>query len=148
MNCLWLWLVVLNLFLVAAEDCSPYNNKNCSICTENEQCYWCAASQKCSYWEWGYYPKCKGQDYYYGQCNVNGLSFILLFVVALLLILFVVVCCCVCCCYCYIRRRRTRRGYSLLESPRPSVQERQMQFQGNRSETRLQNGLDSSDATV
>jgi len=119
MKLLWLFLglVTLNLFLVAAEDCSPYTNTDCSLCTENDECYWCESSNECKYWGYGDLPhiKCKGQNYYFRQCNVNGLGFILIFSLALLLILFAIVCCCVCCCYCYIRRKR-RREYTLLES--------------------------------
>ena len=123
----FLWLVTLNLFLVAAEDCSPYTNTDCSLCTENDECYWCESSNECKYWGYGDLPhiKCKGQNYYFRQCNVNGLGFILIFSLALLLILFAIVCCCcvcACCCYCCIRRRR-RREYTLLESPRDSQEQ-------------------------
>ena len=143
----FLWLVALNLFLVAAKDCTLYNGTDCSNCTEKEDCYWCESSKECADWKWGDIPNCKGQNYYFRQCDVNGLSFILIFSLALLLILVTIVCCCVCCCYCYIRRKR-RREYTLLESRRASFQERQRQFQARRDEIRHKYGLDNSDATV
>ena len=149
MNFLWMvaWLLVLNLFLVAAEDCTLYSDTDCSNCTKKDDCYWCESSKECTDWKWGDIPECKDQNYYFRQCNVNGFSFILIFSLALLLILFTLVCCCVCCC-CYCIRRRRRREYSLLESRRASFQERQRQFQARRDEIRHKYGLDSSDATV
>jgi len=141
-------LVVLNLFLATAdEDCALYSNTHCVNCTKKQDCYWCASSKECSDWKWGDFPQCKGQNYYFRQCDVNGLSFLLILSLALLLILITVVCCCVCCCYCYVKRRR-QREYSLIENRRASFQERQRLFQARRDEIRHKYGLDGSDATV
>ena len=145
--CLSVLLVALNLFLIAAEQCMPYSETSCSICTEDEQCYWCESTQQCRYWETGYLPRCKGENYYYRQCDVNGLSFWLIFSIALLLVLLAAGCCCVCCCCCYCRRRR-RREYHLMESSRPGLQEQQVNFEARRNEIRLQYGLDSNEASL
>ena len=141
MSLLWLsvWLVALNLFLASAERC---NVSSCSICTEDDKCYWCESTQQCR--ETGDLHRCKAQNYYYIQCDIDGLSFLLIFSIALLLFLLAAGCCCVCCC-CYCRRRR-RREYHLLESSRPSLQEQQANFQARRNEIRLQYGLDSNEA--
>lgn len=103
---------------VKAESCGHFNHTNCSSCVElkDENCYWCGESGECAKWDWSNYPAtgCK-QRYYYKQCDVNGLEFIVTFSVVLFLLVAAIIVCCICCCCCCCCKRRGRKGrYELV----------------------------------
>ena len=132
-------------------SCSNFTNTKCAECVKIDDCYWCMHSQECSKWKWGDYPNCKGNEYFIGQCELNGVGIIIVFSFGVFLILVVVTACCICCCCLYIRRRR-RREYVVLNTyernGRRDMQERQRQFQARRDEIRHKYGLDTDDSTV
>lgn len=144
-------VLVISVYEVKAEKCTDLNGTNCTSCTERgDKCYWCPDTDECLKWKWGKYPKCKGNRsrYFYGQCDLNGVGFVIVFSVALFLLLVIIVSCCVCCC-CYCMKRRKRRGYHVVpaeSSERTAMRHRQ--FQARRNEIRHKYGLDTNDSTV
>ena len=126
----------------AAQSCNELNNTNCTSCIEEgDRCYWCPATGECSEWDWPDYPSCKGNRYFYGQCNLNGVGIIIVFSVGVFLLLVAIASCCICCCCCYTRHRRRRVTTD-------DMHERQRLFQARRDEIRHKYGLDTNDSTV
>ena len=149
------WLIsVYNLN--AEAYCSNYSGTNCSTCiNKGDDCYWCPATVECLEWNWGSL-KCKGNGYFYGQCDMNGVGFIIVFSFAIFLLLFILICCCICCCCCYLKRRK-RREYVQLTTPLIIRNERNgrsdmrhRQFHARPDEIRRKYGLEANanDSTV
>ena len=99
-----------------ADETSCTNlNESCKNCTTSNDCYWCASSDQCLKWSSnGRDIHCKGYNYYYRQCKLNGVALIAVFVVVVVVIIGLCICCCVCCCCCCISRRR-KRNYEILQ---------------------------------
>lgn len=112
----------------AARPCFNFNGTNCASCTEKgDNCYWCPDTDECLEWNWGNYPSCKGNGYFYGQCDLNGVDFIIIFSVALFLLLVIIVICCVCCCCCYVKCRRRSEYVELTHYERNDMRHRRVQ---------------------
>ena len=89
------------------------SNATCESCTKGKKdCYWCEASKECL--EWHHEAHCKGHNYYYGQCQINGAGIIAITVVVIVVIVGLCACCCVCCC-CYCMSRMRKRNYEILQ---------------------------------
>lgn len=164
MGCFFATLILLIVSLyevrsTSSTRCSDLSNTKCSQCVKVDHCYWCppdgsSYSGRCSHWDWGDYPNCKGNRYYYGQCNLNGVSIIIFMSLGVFLLLVVLVCCFVCCCYYFVkyqRRRRGRRNYTIItetqgsDVPVNDMYERQRLFQAERKdEVRHKYGLDTA----
>ena len=99
-------------------DCS-LRGLSCKNCTDGmDDCFWCEASKECKKWKWGNNhvsanTNCKGYNFYYKQCKLNGAGIIAILSVGLVLLLASCCCCCVCCCCCWMSRRR-KRNYERL----------------------------------
>lgn len=143
-------IIVISLSGVTrADECSNLSDTSCTKCVSNgNNCYWCPDSSQCLKWNWRKYPECKGNGYFYGQCNLNGVGIIILFSFGLFLLLVAIVIACTCCWCCYMRHRRRREYVPLVYTERNSMQERQRQFQARRDEIRHKYGLDTNDSTV
>ena len=136
-----------------SQKCNVYSNTNCSSCVQKSRdgghCYWCPSSGnkttsgKCAKWDWADLPSCEGSKYYYRQCDVNGVAFIIIFSVGVFLILVAIVLCCVCCCCCVMRRRRRDR-YERIRHVTEDPRDRQRYCQARRNEIRQQYGLDTA----
>ena len=110
---LTLIVLLFGVYKVKADECGRSNATNCFSCVEKGvNCYWCPDSGTCAEWDWINLPDCK-QKYFYKQCDVNGLGFIVAFSIALFLLVVVIVSCCICCC-CYCKRRGRRREYESM----------------------------------
>ena len=101
-----------------SDDCN-LRNGSCRNCTDGaDDCFWCEASKECKKWTHGnnHLSKvdCKGYNFYYQQCKLNGAGIIAITAVVLVLLVASCVCCCVCCCCCWLSRRR-KRNYELLQ---------------------------------
>ena len=98
------------------ETCSP--RSSCKNCTDGKSdCYWCESSKECLKWPSRHKSSdihCKGYNYYYSQCRINGAGILAIIVVAVVLAIGLCICCCVCCC-CYCMSRRRKRNYELLQ---------------------------------
>ena len=95
------------------ETCSP--RSSCKNCTDGKSdCYWCESSKECLKWHKSSDIHCKGSNYYYSQCRINGAGILAIIVVAVVLAIGLCICCCVCCC-CYCMSRRRKRNYELLQ---------------------------------
>ena len=135
-----------------SQGCHEYSNTNCSRCVEKGReghgdgghCYWCPSSGECAKWDWADFPSCEGSKYYYRQCDVNGVGFIIIFSVGVFLILVAIVLCCVCCCCCVMRRRRRRDRYERIRHVTEDPRDRQRYCQARRNEIRQQYGLDTA----
>ena len=133
----------------AAQSCHELNGTDCSSCIHKaDHCYWCpnATSGDCLKWDWADYPSCKGNRYFYGQCNLNGVGIIIIFSVGVFLLLVAIASCCICCGCCYMRHRRRRvvRPVTIITD---DMHERQRLFQA-RDEIRHKYGVDTNDSTV
>lgn len=133
----------------AAQQCNELDGMDCASCIDKgDDCYWCRATRKCLSWNWADYPDCKGNTYFYGQCNLNGVGIIIVFSVGVFLLLAAIVSCCVCCCCCYRRHRRRRYYRPVTITTADDMHERQRLFQARRDEIRHKYGLDTNDSTV
>ena len=134
-------VLVVSVYKASAELCEDFNITNCSSCIEEgRDCYWCPDTNTCGEWDWSRFPDCKGNSYFYKQCSLNGVGFIIVFSFALFLLLAAVLICCIfCCCY-YMRRRRRSQYVSLpnIEQNRRNERTdmRYRQFQARRDEIR------------
>ena len=90
-------------------------NGSCKNCTTGKDCYWCEASNQCLKWSSnGRDIHCKGYNYFYRQCKLNGVALIAISVVVVVVIIGLCICCCVCCC-CYCISQRRKRNYEILQ---------------------------------
>ena len=98
------------------ETCLQRNS--CKNCTDGKRdCYWCEASKECLKWPSHHKSSdihCKGYNYYYSQCKINGAGILAIIVVVVVFVIGLCICCCVCCC-CYCMSRRRKRNYELLQ---------------------------------
>lgn len=149
-------ILAISLFHVtsAGENCSTHT-ESCSSCINNgDNCYWCPDTSECLEWNWNTYPHCTGSKYFYGQCNFNGVSIIVVFSVVLFLLLVTMVVCCVCCCRCCKKGCRKKEPYVLLvpsDQNRPRRNnggERQRLFQARRVEIRQNYGVITNDPSL
>ena len=145
-------VLVISVYKVKA-GCDDFKNTNCSSCVKKGgDCYWCPDTGKCGQWDTTKTPDCKGSEYFYKQCNLNGAAFIVLLSFGLLLLLGVIVSCCIFCCCCYMKRRRRRQYVSLVNIEQNRTNERtdirNRQLQARRDEIRHKYGLDTNDSTV
>ena len=102
------------------DDCNLRGN-SCKNCTDGmDDCFWCEPSKECRKWKGGNNhvsanTNCKGYNFYYKQCKLNGAGIIAILSVSLVLLVASCLCCCVCCCCCWISRRR-KRSYERLQT--------------------------------
>jgi len=100
------------------DDCKLRGN-SCKNCTDGrDDCFWCEPSKECRKWTHGNNhvakTNCKGYNFYYQQCKLNGAGIIAILSVMLVLLVASCLCCCVCCCCCWMSRRR-KRSYERLQ---------------------------------
>ena len=131
----------------AAQSCNELKDTNCSSCiNKGDHCYWCPTSGECSEWDWPDYPSCKGNGYFYGQCNLSGVGIIVIFSIGVFLLV-AIASCCICCCCCYMRHRR-RRVVRPVRIITDDMRERQRLFQRRNEIRHRYDGLDTNDSTV
>ena len=146
-------VLVGSVHVAKAGSCEDSNSTNCSSCVEQgRNCYWCPDTATCGEWDWSNSPDCKGNTYFYRQCSLNGVGFIIVFSFAIFLLLLVIVSCCIFCC-CYYMRRRRRSQYVSLTNIEPNrnyerTDMRHRQFHARRDEVRYKYGIDTNDSTV
>ena len=94
---------------------------SCKNCTDgNKDCYWCESSKECLDWKWSkgnIVPsdtKCKGYNFYFNQCRINGAGIIAIICISLVVVIGLFLCCCVCCC-CYCMSQRRKKNYERLQ---------------------------------
>lgn len=116
-------------------------NDSCKECTDGkDDCYWCEPSKQCLDWKWSkshVVPSdlhCKGHNFYFKQCRLNGAGIIALITVGTVVVVGLFLCCCVCCCCVCISRRRKRKYEKLQEKHETRKEAIQSRNNQNRAE--------------